>query len=60
MKIADKKIVLHIKYQVPIVIKGKKVETDKIIFYDIKNMESFINGNIAYDFLDDTVYKKRQ
>lgn len=52
------KITLHLKYKEPIHINGFVVENDTITFGSVEELNKYINGEAAYDILDDSVIKK--
>ncbi len=54
----NKSITLHIKYREPIRLNGFFVETDKIIFGTQEELNNYIKGENAYDFLDNSVKKR--
>lgn len=51
-------ITLHIRYKEPIRINGFSAETDTITFADREELIKYVNGEPAYDVLDNTVRKK--
>lgn len=52
------KITLHLKYKEPIHINGFVVENDTITFGSVEELNKYINGEAAYNILDDSVIKK--
>lgn len=50
-------ITLHIQYKEPIGLKGFIVTKDKITFSSIEELNKYINGEPAYNMLDDSVRK---
>ncbi len=51
-------IVLHIRYTEPIIVNGWRAETDTITFDDEEQLEQYIDGNRAFDYLDNAIRKK--
>lgn len=54
----DFSITLHIKYKEPVVINGWKAETDTITFSNIEEFDKFINGEKAFDAMDNAITLK--
>lgn len=54
----QERLTLHIRYDKPIEFNGFNVTRDTIIFDRNSEMEAFIRGDVAYNYLDDTVKKK--
>lgn len=50
-------ITLNIQYREPININGFSAETDRIIFDSREELNKYINGESAYNYLDDSVKK---
>lgn len=53
-----REVFLHIKYQEPININGWKADKDIITFDSLEEMSKYINGEAAYDSLDNSVRKR--
>lgn len=51
-------ITLHIKYQEPINFNGFVVENDTITFGSQEELSKYVNGEAAYDVLDNSVMKR--
>lgn len=51
-------ITLHIKYQEPINVNGFVVENDTITFDSQEELNKYVNGEAAYDVLDNSVIKR--
>lgn len=51
----SERITLHLQYREPVVINGWKSEKDTITFDDMEQLETFVQGEVAYNHLDDTV-----
>lgn len=51
-------ITLYIKYQDPINVNGFVVETDTIAFGSYEEFNNYVNGEAAYDVLDNSVTKR--
>lgn len=51
-------ITLFVKYREPIHINGFVVETDEITFGSQEELNKYINGECAYDILDNSVKKR--
>ena len=54
----QERLTLHIRYDKPIEFNGFNVTRDTIIFDRKSEMEAYIRGDVAYNYLDDTVKKK--
>lgn len=54
----NSRITLHIKYKEPIIFNGFKIEKDSITFDNKDELNSYINGNVAFDMLDNAVKKR--
>lgn len=51
-------ITLHIRYQEPIRLNGFVAETDTITFGSQEELNKYVNGEAAYDVLDNSVMKR--
>lgn len=51
-------ITLHLKYKKPLAINGFHIENDTIKFGSQEELMKFVNGETAYNILDDTVKKR--
>lgn len=54
----NENIVLHIRYSEPIEINGWRAETDTITFDSKEQLDRFIGGESAYDYLDNAIRKR--
>ena len=54
----NSRITLHVKYKEPIIFNGFKIEKDSITFDNKDELNSYINGNVAFDMLDNAVRKR--
>lgn len=58
MKNEYEDITLHLKYKKPLAINGFHIENDTIKFGSQEELMKFVNGETAYNILDDTVKKR--
>lgn len=54
----DGRITLHIRYREPISINGWTAETDTLTFDSREELDKYLNGEAAYDTLDNAVRKQ--
>lgn len=52
------RITLHLRYREPVSINGWTAETDTLTFDSREELDKYINGEAAYDVLDNTVRKR--